>query len=86
MKHSNKLLYIKRSNISPHIDNNEIGRYFLTLAYHLFFWTETTFAFLHSYFCHIYFYRIEQKAYLIIEKLNQLKNLNTCFGPDLFFF
>ena len=36
-KNLNKLLYSKRSNISPHIGSNETLAYHLTLAYHHFY-------------------------------------------------
>ena len=48
MKYSNKLLYIKRSNIFPHIGRYETGWQFLETCLSPFLWTGTTIAFFHS--------------------------------------
>ena len=44
-KYSNKLLYIKRSNIFPHIGRYETGWQFLETCLSPFLWTGTTIAF-----------------------------------------
>ena len=39
----------------------------------------------HNFLDHFFLKMIKQKVYLLLENLDQLKNLNICFALDLFF-